>query len=569
MIGIGRLMLVLAALAVGSSASAQMVVLIKGQRFLQQGDAAPTLATAEGPYEFNAFIEGADGFSGAVLVKPGGGTEPFVSDWGELFVENQYTTSDALQMAYPDGNYTVRLTPTGGGAPTEITLALSGGTFAPAPRFKNTSGLGQVDASAPLTLEWYPYDGASGGDFILVEVESEMMDDTVFFSGVPPEGLTAAATSITIPAGTFQDGTEYSVRLMFFRVTDMIEPGTGALPDAMRVAMYQTMTEVRLRTTGDQPTLGKLFGLVATQAKLGAPQDGVVTIDATQGIRNQFSIGVDLHLNPLPQPGAITFNGPTGGPFVNTPAENISPGDDFTLCFSPPVQIPPNPPAGNYSATFDGETRSEYLDLDSVFTLHPVMVPRIYVTNGLIDRIEWTVMRWPTFTPETDFSHIDHLQVRVNSWSGMALYRNDFVPVGMTSVDLSGLGIPWAMVNDVMLQCNGAGNVSWYAMLWTGHPYDPNFSLWQLDSGMRGWRDTSQVVAGQPGWGMVWDGAWPNVYAPAIGEGNAHWVIFPNASDTLYNMHGYMPGTDQWIWGRNDIPWYWNFNTQQWVPIAR
>jgi hypothetical protein len=130
-----------------------------------------------------------------------------------------------------------------------IQLLLDGGSYPPVPHVTNFTALQAADASAPITVQWAEM-GGTVGDFIQVsvsEIGGENDGFIVWESAMPgdSEALDGTDTSVTIPGGVLQPGTDYHAEVLFVKTTDVKLPPASP---ALSIAGYYKLTGFRIRT---------------------------------------------------------------------------------------------------------------------------------------------------------------------------------------------------------------------------------------------------------------------------------------------------------------------------------
>ncbi len=123
-----------------------------------------------------------------------------------------------FNATYPAGDYAFQVTATPQNQQTTATLPAT--TDQPnAPHVTNWSAVQAVTPSQPFVLTWDPFVGATTKDFISVEASGNA--GQVFFTGGVGDTnvLKGTATSVTIPAGTFQASSSYDLTVGFYRWT--------------------------------------------------------------------------------------------------------------------------------------------------------------------------------------------------------------------------------------------------------------------------------------------------------------------------------------------------------------
>lgn len=221
------------------------VVAFKEIHYRQTGDTAPVFDPVEGATFFAAVFEGTNSPAfqptSATLVRPDGSTVALTSFEFEFEIPDipgfpipelpktfylstaeppeiappHFDSEDALNAAYPNGTYRMTIGLASGG-PLEVQLPLSPAADLPVPRVSNFASLQSFDPAVPLTLQWQALTGAGPRHGISLHI-AEKDGMTVFQAPDNCEGieLPATATSIIIPAGTFQADRTYEVELSF------------------------------------------------------------------------------------------------------------------------------------------------------------------------------------------------------------------------------------------------------------------------------------------------------------------------------------------------------------------
>jgi hypothetical protein len=185
----------------------------KGVNYTQSGDQAPVL-DPEMAAAFSASYRGASNQNvTAVSVAGPAGTMNLTNTFGFFLGNREFATPEALDAAFPAGDYTV--TATGAGS---ATLAFGNTTQIPTPRFNNLPALTGMDPAQAFTLTFAPFNGAGANDSIFININAA--DDTNEFHA--PDfckniELPNTATSVVIPANTFKAGQQLRGQISFSR----------------------------------------------------------------------------------------------------------------------------------------------------------------------------------------------------------------------------------------------------------------------------------------------------------------------------------------------------------------
>jgi hypothetical protein len=231
--------------------------------YLQSGPDAPVLHPND-PDQFTSFSilvgESLYELSSASVTLPGGAVRnmQFDSDDGEWISATHNASLSALLADFVDGDYALKYTVTGG-AEKEITITLDS-TFPGVPQVTNWTEAQSVLASEPFTITWSPIANMTEVDAIMVYI------DPVTGSGVyydfPPyfidaEGLRGTAVSATIPAGTLETNSTYTVEINALHFTDLDVSRPGQIFGAFNLSN----TLFQLKTTGvnQPPTVDSLL----------------------------------------------------------------------------------------------------------------------------------------------------------------------------------------------------------------------------------------------------------------------------------------------------------------------
>ena len=238
-------LLISAAFAVNDVGSFYAV--LKQQRYNQSSTLPPTLSGSQ-PYRFSSIISRASGgtLTSGTLTPPNTGSvntpQPYAPNddgTGSLGYEQRFTTSSARDAAFGDGQYSLHII--GGNGTYDSTLTLSGGIYpGEIPQVSNTNfrnGALVIDRTQPFTVTWNSFADHGANDVVVFSL-SDSSGQTLMQQILAP-----TATSQLIPANTFQTAQEYSIELIFIKVSDV---NTGSIPGSTGSAGYGLSTKINI-----------------------------------------------------------------------------------------------------------------------------------------------------------------------------------------------------------------------------------------------------------------------------------------------------------------------------------
>jgi hypothetical protein len=224
----------------------RLVQVTKSVKYLQSGTGAAVLQPT--PCEFRARVDLTRQDSvNSVSVKwpaPVNATRSLTNYNTHWEYTQRYTLSDAMNLANPNGTYTIYLQAEVDGNRTNV-VTLSADVYPGVVHIANFGAAQGVNAKNDFTLQWDPL-GLGPNDFIQVRVF--LNDQPVFETGsVPGLGgaLSGSATSVVIPQNTLRDATVYRAQVIASRRSTSDATGYPGVP---AIAMYSRLTEISLRT---------------------------------------------------------------------------------------------------------------------------------------------------------------------------------------------------------------------------------------------------------------------------------------------------------------------------------
>jgi len=148
------------------------------------------------------------------LTLPDGTRKELTNQGGFLTLLGLYDTEAALELAYPEGSYTVRFNQTG--QPERVIPMALPATPATIPKIANYAEAQAIDATNDFTLQWNAFTPQGPGAFITLIITDEL-GTLIFLAPNPcvPRALDPTATSIVIPANYFRPELNYLGQLVF------------------------------------------------------------------------------------------------------------------------------------------------------------------------------------------------------------------------------------------------------------------------------------------------------------------------------------------------------------------
>ncbi len=217
--------------------------------YVQDSADAPHPA-AERPFAFGALVSSPDtgpivtaaslSVAGAAPVNLSG--LPIGGIW---FLSRELATEALLNSTYPGGAYVLRFQSTG--QPERVVSLNMPATTPPTPHLANFAETRNFDPDQDFTLRWDAFSGAVAGDSIHLSLMTGT--NVVFQAPDPcvPRTLAVSATSITIPAKTFEKGKVYQGSLAFQRQFHM---DTNSIPGMAGFAAISKTTEFTISLGG-------------------------------------------------------------------------------------------------------------------------------------------------------------------------------------------------------------------------------------------------------------------------------------------------------------------------------
>ena len=301
-----------------------------------------------------------------------------------------------------------------------------------------------------------------------MEIETYMDGDSVFETPLPPESgaLDYTATSVTVPSGTLQPGTDYLAVLNFINIVDTNETDY-AVGNPVEIvtgfAGYIATTDFFLRTTGESGPVSLISMIFQSGGNFTEPTGNLVGVDLGFPANLNYFLNFSVMDTELPDPSQVFFSGPNGSQYNNSPAMFFNPGADINFYGISSVSIPPYPPSGTYIVNYKGMDITTDFDTSMAEDYHLVILPTVMLdNNNNIQSVSWTYRDPSTSNDISPAFPINGFQFRITRQNGPTLFRilNDQLS-NIKNLDLSSENIPWADVTNLDLQYNDFQNLTY------------------------------------------------------------------------------------------------------------
>ena len=210
----------------------ELAYILKGREYTQEANEVPSSPVS---WRMNAGLSGGAGISSVTLNHPGG-TTPAAGSEGDFDLEGaEYPDKAGLDGAYPSGEY--GLSYSAGGTPENLgPYQIAGDLYPNAPHLQNVADIEGHPFDQSFELTWNPFETATVGDLVVLEVYDETNDTPVV-----EEFLDPTITSYVISANKFAEGRYYEVSLLFIK-----KVAANSSPEV--VVGYMSRTNFRLST---------------------------------------------------------------------------------------------------------------------------------------------------------------------------------------------------------------------------------------------------------------------------------------------------------------------------------
>ena len=243
---------------VNGSADVSFVAVAKTQGFAQFNPHIALLDVEEededDPLSFEVFVQGSEeGSVTSGVVEIGTDSYDLSADGESWYYSQRFENKADFDEAFPSASSYVITVVTPSDDSNMIVLDLSADSYPNIPFITNWTALQSADPSGEITIEWQPFDGGTTEDHISVgiQLEDPGAGGGVLETPVPGEAgaLDGTATSLSIPAGTLEQGKRYTVNVSFYRI---VGTGGGSVESA---AAFGKQNRFRIITTTDSDTI--------------------------------------------------------------------------------------------------------------------------------------------------------------------------------------------------------------------------------------------------------------------------------------------------------------------------
>lgn len=272
--------------------------IFKSLQFTQTATTAPVPDTRDAAMVGASFSAATNQTVSRVTITGPGVNQTLSNLFGTFFATESFSSGAALEAAFPAGNYTV----TASGAGT-AQIAVGSTASVPVPQFLNLTELASMDVTKPFTLRFAPFTGAGQFDGISLSIQA---DGNAGEFHAPDYclkiELTNKATSIVIPANTFQAGHKYSGEISFTKSTF----DTNSIPNTYVSSGLMVQTKFDLTSGGPGPGTIPIWKGVIVRNPDGTLSFGVqadtgasLAIESSDDLKNwtQFSVVTALNGN--------------------------------------------------------------------------------------------------------------------------------------------------------------------------------------------------------------------------------------------------------------------------------
>lgn len=304
--------LVLAGVGTGQAGPIAWYGVLKGREHVQTTSAPSTATLLE--YGAIAYAAATEPDSIAVGWVQQGMSTPVIlapdsDDTRFLEAETLFPSEAELDAAYAPGTFNFTFITSEGGN-IAGPAALGAAAYPAAPVLKNFAAAQDIDPAQPFTLQWDAVPGMTAEDFVVLYAESNNGDWGI---NTPrpwePGALPGNTTSFTIPAGSFPEGGEYLVGIMFINVTTR---STGGIPEAVAATGYYSATEMDVRVrggSGGDTTPPVMVMSSPMNGATGVAPSAVVSFTFTEAMQSSQTVS----WSGLPNPGSMQYAWMMGG----------------------------------------------------------------------------------------------------------------------------------------------------------------------------------------------------------------------------------------------------------------
>jgi hypothetical protein len=239
----------------------------KMEYFTQLDHANTVLNTSIGPFlAYLGLVQSAPGLVPlANVTLPGGSQRPLPAGSSGIKLQTQERFSDqaSIDATYPPGNYTFGLYAVNDGAKFPV-LSMPPAAYPIPPHVSNFAAAQSINPLASFTLQWDPMPGAHTNDnfWVLITEAGGVVFSTPDPATDHAAALQGTATSVIVPANTFQPGHAYTGWITYSRATSL---NLSAYPGAAGVTTMGATTSFPLTPSSGALRLDQVAKLSGTQ----------------------------------------------------------------------------------------------------------------------------------------------------------------------------------------------------------------------------------------------------------------------------------------------------------------
>ncbi len=274
----------------------------------QTSSAAPSL-DPDAPYNFSATTTLASNRSATsvTLTVPTSALSNLTQNFLQpesFFLFSTGTNLVSFNSTFPSGNYVFNVI--AASSNEMVTVNLLGTLVQPnAPHTTNFAAAQTVNPAQPFTLGWDAFQGGTAADFIYVSVGNVFKTP----DAGKPGALSGTATSVVIPAGTLQAGSNYNTTIGFYRAT------TTSNASYTTSAYLATSTDFTLMTSGGGATSSLIFTNISKSG-------GAFSFDIDSSVGQFFIVEYSATMLTNQWQLLLTTNSVTGRLRIIHPATN-------------------------------------------------------------------------------------------------------------------------------------------------------------------------------------------------------------------------------------------------------
>lgn len=243
--------------SVSAATSTAAYGVIKQENYEQTSTAMPDPTATQG-FSFTAFaIATATNSLTSVYYAIGAETAvPLTRETnsGDFYYSQSFDLKDDLDLAFPGGNTSYKMTITGTDGTHQPTLKFLSELYPIVPRITNYPAVQSINATAAFTFYWDPIPGGTTNDAVRLVI-ADANTNTVYSSGNygTTNGLDGTTSSLTIGANTLQAGNAYRGALLFGKINALNPANQFIYSGVKDIVGYARLTTFSINTAAGGP----------------------------------------------------------------------------------------------------------------------------------------------------------------------------------------------------------------------------------------------------------------------------------------------------------------------------